>query len=187
VEGSETVTVTLSSNSTYALGSPSSATITIADNDFIPTVSITGGSFTFDGNPHGATAFAYGNGGVNNVLSPSVTISYQGTGGALYGPTASAPTNVGSYIATATFAGNANYLSASNSTTININAAAATLTLGALAQVYDGTTNYLQRHIECADSLRKLFGGSNADESQLRSKQRERHIGDKQGGLNNDR
>ena len=41
VEGNETVTVTLSSNAAYSVGSPSSATITIADNDgSAPTVSI---------------------------------------------------------------------------------------------------------------------------------------------------
>ena len=40
VESSETVIVTLSSNASYALGSPSSATVTIADNDTLPTVTI---------------------------------------------------------------------------------------------------------------------------------------------------
>jgi len=38
VEGSETVTLTLAANVAYTLGSPSSATITIADNDSAPTL-----------------------------------------------------------------------------------------------------------------------------------------------------
>jgi len=37
VEGSETVTLTLSSSSAYTIGSPSAATVTIADNDSTPT------------------------------------------------------------------------------------------------------------------------------------------------------
>jgi len=41
VEGDETVIVTLSSNAAYALGTPASATVTIADNDFLPVVSLT--------------------------------------------------------------------------------------------------------------------------------------------------
>jgi hypothetical protein len=40
VEGSETVILTLSSNASYTIGSPSNATVTIADNDVLPTVTI---------------------------------------------------------------------------------------------------------------------------------------------------
>src|SRR6185369_11758951 len=51
VEGSETVTLTLSSNAAYTLGSPASVTLTVADNDSLPpTVNIinptSGTSFT---------------------------------------------------------------------------------------------------------------------------------------------
>ena len=35
-EGNETVVVTLSSSASYTLGSPSAATVTIADNDVVP-------------------------------------------------------------------------------------------------------------------------------------------------------
>ena len=122
VEGNKTLVVTLTANPAYTVGSPGSATITIIDNDLsLPTVSVTGGTFTFDGNPHGATGFAYGVGGVSDVLDPPVTISYQGTGSTAYGPTSTPPTNVGSYVATASFAGNGNYSSASNSAALTIN------------------------------------------------------------------
>src|SRR5205814_1531203 len=40
VEGDETAIVTLTANAAYTVGSPSSATVTIADND-VPTVSVT--------------------------------------------------------------------------------------------------------------------------------------------------
>jgi len=51
VENNETVTVTLSSNAAYTLGSPATATVTIADNDhYLPIVNITspavGATFT---------------------------------------------------------------------------------------------------------------------------------------------
>ena len=40
-EGNETVVVTLTSNSAYTVGAPSSATVTIIDNANVPTVTIT--------------------------------------------------------------------------------------------------------------------------------------------------
>jgi hypothetical protein len=40
VEGSETVIVTLSANAAYTVGTPSSATVTIADNDSAPTLPV---------------------------------------------------------------------------------------------------------------------------------------------------
>jgi Bacterial Ig-like domain (group 3)/Galactose oxidase, central domain len=93
-----------------------------------PTVSVTGGTFTYNGNPHAATGFAYGIGGVSDVLSPAVTFSYVGTGSTTYGPTATAPTNAGTYQVTASFAGNDNYTSASNTATITINKATQAIT-----------------------------------------------------------
>jgi uncharacterized protein (TIGR03437 family) len=41
IEGNETVVLTLANNSNYTIGSPNTATITISDNDTLPTVSIT--------------------------------------------------------------------------------------------------------------------------------------------------
>ncbi len=71
--------------------------------------SITAPSTAYDGTPHAASGFAYGVTGIGEVLSPAVTFSYVGTGGTTYGPTATAPTNVGSYSATASYAGSSNY------------------------------------------------------------------------------
>ena len=70
---------------------------------------VTGGTFTDNAQPHGASGFAYGIGGMNDVLSPAVTFSYEGAGSTIYGPTASAPSTPGTYLATANFAGNTNY------------------------------------------------------------------------------
>ena len=93
-------------------------------NQATPTVIATGGTFDYDGNPHAGSGTATG------VLSPPdnltpVTLSYQGTGSTTYGPTATAPTNVGTYTVTASFAGDTNYKNASS--------AAVPLTIGAIA------------------------------------------------------
>jgi hypothetical protein len=83
-------------------------------------VSVTGGTFLYSGTPHAATGFAHGNGGTGDVLSPVVTFSYTGTGGTTYGPTATPPTGAGSYVATAAFAGNAEYGPASGDAALTI-------------------------------------------------------------------
>ncbi len=93
-----------------------------------PTVSVTGGTFTFNGSPQGATGFAYGVGGSGDVLSPPVTFSYSGAGPTSYGPTATPPTGAGMYQVTASFAGNPDYTSASNTTTLTILGAPPVLT-----------------------------------------------------------
>jgi PKD repeat protein len=97
VEGNETSVLTLSVNANYTVGSPNSATVTIADNDQpppLPTVSVTagdanasesGGTGTFSVARSGSTASALtvfysmsgsaGNGADYQTLSDSVTIS----------------------------------------------------------------------------------------------------------------
>ena len=95
--------------------------VAIVINQATPTIDVTGGTFTDNAQPHGATGFAYGIGGVGDVLSPPVTFSYEGSG---YGPTANAPSAPGTYLATATFAGNTNYTSAYATANITIENAA---------------------------------------------------------------
>src|SRR4029453_16545816 len=100
-------TATLSE--TPALGTVGSYPITITDNNGVspnatqnftltvqratPTVSVTGGTFTYDGNPHAASGFAHGVGGISDVLSPAVTFSYAGTGSTTSGAPAPGPTH----------------------------------------------------------------------------------------------
>ena len=100
----------------------------IADNSAIlfignraePGISVTGGTFPYNGSPRQGSGFAYGAGGVGDVLTPPVTLSYEGTGGTVYPATIVAPTNIGSYIVTANFIGNALYNSASATTSLTI-------------------------------------------------------------------
>jgi len=86
-------------------------------------ISITGGTFTYDASAHAASGFAYGVGGISDVLAPVVTFSYKGVLPTVYAATSVAPTNAGTYEVTASFAGNGNYNPASNTASITINKA----------------------------------------------------------------
>ncbi|HWR16996.1 MAG TPA: chitobiase/beta-hexosaminidase C-terminal domain-containing protein [Terriglobales bacterium] len=104
---------------------------------FTPTVTATGGTFTYDGSPKPGAGSAIGMGGVN--LTP-VTLTYVGTGSTVYGPTATAPTEVGSYSVTADYAGDANNNAATSAAAaLTITSVTATITLSNLTQTYDGT------------------------------------------------
>src|SRR5205823_1040029 len=109
---SSSVVAGCAGDSNYNQTESAAATVTI--NKATPTVSVTGGTFTYDGASHAASGFAYGVGGVADVLSPAVTFSYVGTGTTSYGPSATAPSNAGTYQVTATLAGNTNHHSAAN-------------------------------------------------------------------------
>ena len=71
-----------------------------------------GTSATYDGDPHSATAIwtSAGSDGENG----SLPVAYVGIDGTAYGPTATPPTNLGSYEASATFSGDANHTGSSN-------------------------------------------------------------------------
>jgi hypothetical protein len=79
---------------------PAAITITKAN----PTVTATGGTFTYDGNPHAGSGSATGGGGE----SLTVTLTYNGTGSTTYGPSATAPSLAGTYTVTAHTAGDTN-------------------------------------------------------------------------------
>ena len=119
----------------------SSNTGSLTVNKATPTVSVTGGSFTYTGSSHAASGFAYGIGGITDTLTPSVTFSYSGTGATSYGPTSTAPTNAGTYLATASFAGNSNYVAVSNSAAITISKAAASIGVTPYTVTYDGASH----------------------------------------------
>jgi len=68
-----------------------------------PIFTVVGGTFTYDGNPHGGTATAKGV--LNEELTP-VNVAYKDSLGNLL---TSAPVNAGSYSVAARFLGNDNY------------------------------------------------------------------------------
>lgn len=104
------------------------ATDTLVIAKATATVHITGGTFTYDGNPHSATATVTG---VTNEDLGAVSISYSPGG-------SNAPVNAGDYTATGSFAGNANYNPASADAAVKIKQAPATIALSNLHYTYDG-------------------------------------------------
>jgi hypothetical protein len=122
----------------FAAAAPLSASFHI--NQATPTVSVSGGTFMYNGNQESATGFAYGVGGTGDIQTPAVTFSYAGVSPTVYPASPTAPTGAGTYQVTATFAGNSNYSSAFGTAAITIGKATATIafTTGTLSQVYNG-------------------------------------------------
>ncbi len=109
---------------------PSSATTTIVINKSTSTVTINGGTFTYDGQAHPATAWAIG--GAAGVQLP-VSVSYTD---ASNNPV-TVPIAAGTYAVTATFAGDANNLPSSGTGTIVIARAPLTITANDASRAYN--------------------------------------------------
>ncbi|MDZ7645934.1 MAG: hypothetical protein U5K54_01445 [Cytophagales bacterium] len=65
-----------------------------------------------------ASGFAYGVNGVEDILNPMVTFSYQGSDETIYELSSSAPVAAGTYLSTALSAGNYNYNATQNTAAI---------------------------------------------------------------------
>jgi hypothetical protein len=97
-----------------------------------PALTITGGTFTYNGQPHPATATATGVGGA--ALTPvSMTYTQDGVG------SVGVPVNVGTYHATAQYAGDANYNSVSASADIVVTKGTPTIAWPAPTAIVYGT------------------------------------------------
>jgi hypothetical protein len=97
-----------------------------------PVLAVNGGSFTYDGQPHPANASATG---VNNETLSPVSLLYNGA--------SNIPVNAGSYTVTATFAGNLNYNSATNSQqSVIISTANQAITFAALSNKTFGDADF---------------------------------------------
>jgi len=90
---------------------------------------------TYDGNPHGGSALVTGAGG----LSQSVTVSYTGRNGTVYGPSPAAPTNAGDYTASASYAGDANHTASNDSKDYSILQAASVTQATVNDATFDGS------------------------------------------------
>src|SRR5436309_1040213 len=115
------------------------ATITI--EKATPTVNVTWTSYTYDGSAHPASGFAYGVGGVSDVLSPAATFSYQGTGSTTTRSPSAPPADAGTYPVRASYAGSTNYTSAYKCATITIEKATPTVNVTWTSYTYDGTAH----------------------------------------------
>jgi hypothetical protein len=94
---------------------------------------------TFSGSPFSASPTAAGGGGFSDTNLAHFTFTYVGTGSTIYGPSANAPTNAGSYAVTASYAGDANHNgSSSTAAPFLIAKATATVTVTGFSGPYDG-------------------------------------------------
>ncbi len=98
----------------------------------VPTVVVTGGYFTYDGNTHGATAVAYGSDGVTPIAG-TFSILYNGGSTAPYAMAGTWPVSV------QFTSSDPNYGNASGSGVVVITPATPTLTLNAGPFTFDGT------------------------------------------------
>ena len=99
-----------------------------------PAVTVSGGPFTYDGNPHAAVGQALETDGVTPVPG-SFTYTYNGS--------ATPPTAAGSYPVVATFTStDPDYANGSASYTLTINQAAPTITVNSGPFNYDGVTQW---------------------------------------------
>ncbi len=97
-------------NNTAGDSAPAAITITQGT----PTVTATGGTFTYNGNPHAGSGSATGAGGETLTIA---SLTYNGTGSTTYGPTATAPSLAGTYTITAHTNGDANNIAADSAAT----------------------------------------------------------------------
>jgi len=126
--GTYAVEATFAGSLNYAAAT---ATASITINKAVPVVSVTGGTFTYDGQLHPATATVTGVAGES--LAP-VTFQYWRDGFGYVDPV-----NAGTYQATALFAGTANYVSRSGSAPLTIAKATPTATWPMPASIVYGT------------------------------------------------
>jgi hypothetical protein len=123
--GSHSITAQYKGSASHAASTSPAVSLAVAKAT--PVVTITVGTFQYDGQPHAATAVASGVGGAS--LS-GVTVTYNGA--------SSAPVDAGTYDVQATIAESENYNAASATSTLTINKASATITLSGLLWCYDG-------------------------------------------------
>jgi cysteine-rich repeat protein len=126
--GSYTVTVGSQSQS-VSINCDGTATANFDLPKLVPLVTVTGGTFTYDGNTHTATAQATGAG--NAIVNGSFTITYA--------PGGTDPVNAGPYTATASFtSSDSNYTDATGTGSITIDPATPTVTVTGGTFTYDG-------------------------------------------------
>ena len=126
--GTCTVTVTKAEDDNYLVATSVPLTVTLQKAETVTTV--TGGTFTYDGQPHPATVTVTGPAGLELTPSPSYS-----------GSCSAAPVTVPegtSCTASYTFTGDDNYLGSSDSDTITINKADATIDVDSYHVTYDG-------------------------------------------------
>jgi len=106
---------------------PANGSATITINKTIPMVTVAGGTYTYDGLAHPATASATGVGGAQLA---GLSVTYNGS--------PDPPVDANGYVVTATYAGDANYQAITRYSSLQINPATPTVTVTGGAFTYDG-------------------------------------------------
>jgi hypothetical protein len=104
-----TITYQYPGNAAAGLSSATDATTWLTITQATPTVTVTVGTYAYNGLPQGPGSVM-----TSPVSTGDVTYSYAGTGSTIYGPSAMPPTVAGSYTVTATVAADANNTGASS-------------------------------------------------------------------------
>src|SRR6516165_9819744 len=127
-----TTTVTAFAEDMYGNYTYANFTVTVVSSFNVPSVTVTGDTFTYNGNPQAVTATAVGTDGVTPVAG-SFAFTYNGS--------ATPPTDAGTYAVTATFTStDPSYADATVTTTETINPATPTITVNSGPFTYDGVT-----------------------------------------------
>jgi hypothetical protein len=106
---------------------PANGSATITIDKTIPIVTVAGGTYTYDGQPHPATASVTGVGGAQLA---GLMVTYNGS--------SDPPVNANGYVVTATYAGDGNYQAITRYSSIQINPATPTVTVTGGTFTYDG-------------------------------------------------
>ncbi|MGI8734132.1 MAG: MBG domain-containing protein, partial [Pyrinomonadaceae bacterium] len=162
--GTYAVTASFAGNSNY--NAAASAPVAFSITKATASVSATLASYTYDSTAHAATGSATGV-GTDGTLTPAVTFSYVGTGTTTYPASPSAPSQVGTYAVTASFAGNNNYNAAASATVaFSITKASSTTIVTVSNAGYDGASHGGTANVSGAGGLNQTltvnYSGRNA-------------------------
>jgi hypothetical protein len=133
--GGYTISYSYAGDNNYSSATGSS-TLTVTKASSTTTVSDAGGPYK--GSPYTASAEAKGPGSLDDTNPADFTFSYVGTGTTSYGPSATAPTNPGTYSVTATYNGDANHTGSIGSASFNIGKATPTVNVTGGTFAYNG-------------------------------------------------
>jgi hypothetical protein len=134
-----TTTVTAFAEDMYGNYTYGSFTVQVVLSPSVPSVTVSAGPFTYDGNPQPVTATAIGTDGVTSVAGTFTTTYFDASGDQLSG----APVNAGTYDVTTTFtSADPSYANATVTTTETINPAMAAITVNSGPFTYDGVTQW---------------------------------------------
>jgi uncharacterized repeat protein (TIGR01451 family) len=134
--GSCTITASQAGNTNYEAATSVERTFSIAKA--ATTTTVTANNAAYNGSPRGGTASVTGAGGLNQ----SLTVTYTGRNGTTYGPSTTAPTNVGDYTASASYDESSNHLGSSNSKDYSITKANQTITFATLSNKTYGDADF---------------------------------------------